>query len=419
MSAEPVVVTPTHLSPQERSQQVARALSEAARRLRFTSHGRRGQPGGLRARRGRVLVRALYIAGFVGFLAIPTTVALVYFGLIASDQYEAEARFAVRSGAMAGLDPITSLIGVPAIQIIQDTQVVTDFIGSRALVDELETEIGFRKIYGRDDVDGWARLGPDKPVEKVVKFWRKMVGARIEMPGGIVELSVRAFRPEDAVAVAKAVVAASERLVNDMNDRARRDAVSFADQEMQLASARLAQARANLEVARNREGVLDASQAATSINTIISAVRTQQLQMKQQLETQLNARISRDAPQMRDLRLRIEATERQVEQLQRELTTNDSSGSPVLSASMTRLSALTLQSRVAETQYTASAASLERARMASLNKQIYLTSFVQPVAPEEARYPRRLWWCAVTFAGGLLAWACFCGLVTVVRNHMA
>lgn len=419
MSVEPVVATPTHLSPQERSQQVARALSEAARRLRFTSHGRRGQPGGLRARRGRVLVQALYIAGFFAFLLVPTTVALVYFGLVASDQYEAEARFAVRSGAMAGLDPITALIGVPAIQIIQDTQVVTDFIGSRAMVDELEKEIGFRAIYSRDHVDWWARLNPEKPIEKVVKFWHKMAGARIEMPGGIVELSIKAFRPEDAVTVAKAVVAASERLVNDMNDRARRDAVSFADQEMQLASTRLAQARADLEVARNREGVLDASQAATSVNSIISSVRTQQLQLKQQLETQLNAKISRDAPQIRDLRLRIEATERQVEQLQRELTNTDSSGSPVLSASMTRLSALTLQSRVAETQYAASAASLERARMASLNKQIYLTSFVQPVAPEEARYPRRLWWCAVTFAAGLLAWGLFCGLVTVVRNNMA
>lgn len=419
MSAEHITAGSRQLTPQERSQQVARALSDAARKLRFTSQGRRGHAGGLRARRGRALVRAVYIASFFLVFALPTAVTGIYYGLIAADQYEAEARFAVRSGAMAGLDPLMSLIGVPAAQIIQDTQVVTDFIESRALVDKLEESIGLRAIYARDEADVWAKLDPEKPIEKVVKYWRGMNSTKIEMPGGIVVLSVKAFRPKDAVLVARAVMDASEKLVNDMNDRSRRDAVSFADQELQLASTRLAQARADLEVARNREGVLDATTAATSISTIIATVRTQQLQLKQQYETMLASKVSRDAPQMRDLRLRIEATERQVEQLQRELTNNGTDGSATLSATMTRLAALQLQSRIAETQYAAAAATLERARMASLNKQIYLTSFVDPVLPEEGRYPRRLWMVVIVFAGGLIGWGALCGLVTVIRNHMA
>lgn len=420
MSAEPITVTPTGLSPaQQRSQQVSRALADAARKLRFSSQGRRGHPGGMRARRGRVLVRFLYMGGFALMVVVPTLTTLVYFGLIAADQYESEARFAVRSGAMAGLDPISSILGAPPAQIIQDTQVVTTFIGSRALVDELQKTADLRRVYSREEADWVASLNPEKPIEKVVKYWHTMTGVKIEMPGGIVHLSVRAFRPGDAVMLVNGVLAASERLVNDLNDRSRRDAVSFADQELQLASTRLAQARANLEVARNKEGMLDATAAATSINTIIASVRTEELRLKQQLDSQIASNVSRDAPQMRDLRLRIEASERQVEQLQRELTTVDPGSSPTVSASMTRLAALALQSKVAETQYTTAALALERARMASLTKQIYLTSFVQPVAAEEARYPRRLWICFITFVGGTILWAAFCGIVTFIRNHMA
>lgn len=420
MSAEPIAASPNALSPQQaRAQQVSRALADAARKLRFSSQGRRGNPTGMRARRGRLLVRILYISSFFLLVAIPTLVVGTYYGLIASDQYDSEARFTVRSGTMAGLDPITSLLGVPAVQIIQDTQIVTEFIGSRALVDQLEKTLDFREIYSRPEADWWAALKPEKPIEKVVRYWRDMVSVKIEMPGGIVSVSVKAFRPDDAVAVARAVVAASEGLVNEMNDRSRRDAVSFADQEMKLASSRMAQARADLEVARNNEGVLDAAVTAAGINSIIGQVRTQQLQLKQQYETASAANVSRDAPQMRDLRLRIDATNRQIEQLQRELTNTDPASSPALSGSMTRLSALTLQGRVAEAQYTAAATALERARMTSLNKQIYITSFVQPVAAEEARYPRRAWIFFCFLAGGVIAWAAFCGLVTLTRNHMA
>ncbi len=419
MSAEPLADRPTALSPQERSQQVSRALSDAARRLRFTSQGRRAHPGGFRARRGRLLVKLLYIASFFAMVAVPSLGASVYYGLIAADQFEAEAKFAVRSGALAGLDPLTTLTGVPAVQIIQDTQVVTDFIRSRAVVDELQSAVDLRNLYGREEADWWSRLRPDKPVEKVLKYWQSMISIGIEMPGGIVHFNARAFRPEDSVAIVRAVVAASEKLVNNMNDRSRRDAVSFADQEMQLATTRLAQARADLEVARNREGTLDATTSAIGINAIISIVRAQQLQMKQQLDTTMASNVSAQAPQVRDLRLRIEAADRQIEQLQREMTSTAAGDAPTLSASMTRLAALTMRSRVAETQYTSAAVSLERARMASLTKQIYLTSFVQPVLPEEAQYPRRYWIVFLVFAIGLVSWGAFCGLVTVARNHMA
>lgn len=418
MSVEPVITPPGQLSPQQRAQSVSRQLSEAARILRFSS-GRRGAADSFRSRRGRRLVVFITVASFALLVAIPTTCSLIYFGLVAADKYAAEARFAVRSGISAGLDALTAMTGVPSMQIIQDTQVVTNYVWSRALVDHLSATMDFKDIYANPHADYFSRLDPTEPIEKIVKYWRRMSEPTIQMPGGIVELQILAFTPEDAVRVANAVVTASERLVNEMNERSRREAVEHATREHELAASRLASVRGTLEVIRNQEGVLDATMEATKAMAVFAGVKTQLLQLQQQYDA-ARASISAEAPQMRNLRLQIQAGERQLEQLQAELTrTAAAANGPTLSASMTKLAAAELERKVAETQYGAATAALERARATSLSKQIYLTSFVQPVAAEEARFPRRLWNIAITFLAGMVAWGVVCGLATLARNNMA
>jgi capsular polysaccharide transport system permease protein len=320
---------------------------------------------------------------------------------------------------MAGLDALSSLTGIPSAQVIQDTQVVTNFIESRALVEHLAENADLRGRYSVPEADFYARLNPGKPIERVVKYWNSMSDVGIEMPGGIVVLTVRAFRPEDAVALGNAVVDASEQLVNDMNERARRDAVANADQEFKRAAARLSQARAALEIARNREGMIDASAEAKKADTLIAAMKTQQLEFEQQYAVSRKS-VSDDAPQMRNLRARIDATLRQIEQLQDEVTTraNTPGTGTVLTASMTRLAELELERQIAQTQYTNSAAALERARLASLSKQIYLTSFVRPAKAEEARYPRRALSIALSLIAGWCAWGTFILLAQFARARI-
>ncbi len=320
---------------------------------------------------------------------------------------------------MAGLDALSSLTGVPSIQVIQDTQVVTNYIASRALVEHLIEKADLKGRYSAPEADFYARLNPEKPIERIVKYWNSMAHVGIEMPGGIVVLSLRAFRPDDAVALTNAVVDASEQLVNDMNDRARREAVANTENELKLAAGRLSHARAALEVARNQEGMIDAPSEAKKTDTLISALKTQQLEFEQQYVVTRKS-VTDDAPQMKNLRARIDATARQIEQLQAELTSRTGGGgaTSVLTGSMTRLSALELERQIAQTQYTNAAAALERARLASTTKQIYLTSFVRPAAAEEARYPRRGLFISLAVVVGLFLWVCFLALAKVVGGKI-
>jgi capsular polysaccharide transport system permease protein len=419
MSTEPVV-QPIRVPAAERAQRLSESLSEAARRLRFSASGRAQIPTSHRGRRKQRIARLVVALSFLGLVAVPSLGSVVYFGFVAADQYVAEARFAVRSGAMAGLDALSSLTGMPSIQVVQDTQVVTNYIESRALVDLLEEKANLRARYSVPEADFYARLNPEKPIERIVKYWNRMARARIEMPGGIVVLDVRAFRPDDAVVLANAVVDASEQLVNHMNQRARRDSVATADQEFRLAGERLSQARAALELARNQEGILDASGEAKKAETVLSTLRTQKLEIEQQYSVARQS-VSDDAPQQRNLRSRLDAISRQIEQVQAELTTRGGAAAganPALSGSMTKLATLELERQIAQTQYTTAAATLERARLSSQSKQIYLTTFVRPVAAEEALYPRRWLNIAITIGLSILAWAGFLGLAKFAGERL-
>ena len=68
--------------------------------------------------------------------------------------------------------------------------------------------------------------------------------------------------------------------------------------------------------------------------------------------------------------------------------------------------------------YSSAVTALERARLLSESKMLYINSFVLPVLPQEARYPRRfLIICGIAVVSLLLG--VFCSLTNLVRNNIA
>lgn len=404
----------------ERARNFSQALSDAARRARFsTRYRRRLTGGGFQARRDAAILRFFVIASFAFMVAIPSLGGLVYYGLIASDQFVAEAKFTVSGGELPSADNIGSLTGIPAMAIIQDTQIVTNYIESRAALEKLEKMIDLRKLYSNPDADWWARFDPDKPIEKFLKYWKHMVDVSIKMPSGIVDFKVRAFTPQDAARIGHAVIEINEALINDMNLRMNHDAITNAEQQLERASQRLTRARLSYERARNDEGVLDASKAADSMNALVTETRGQLLKLQQQYNSQKSF-VLESAPQMRALLSRIEATRAQIGELESKLTdTKKSLGAPTLAVTLTKFSELDLEQKIAERLYAGAAAALEVARLTAERKQMYIDTFVSPVAPETSEYPRRVLFPTLILIASLAVWGSCCGLVVLIRNHMA
>mgnify|MGYP006284847231 CR=1 FL=1 len=410
------------ISPAQRARMVSEALSDAARRARFSMRSRRRlHGGGFQARRGDRFFRAATWIAFAILVVLPTAIAAIYFGVIASNQYMAEFKFTVASAEPAPLDTLGALTGIPEISVIQDTQIVVNHFNSRAAVEALDRLIGIRALYSDPAIDWWARFNADKPIEKLVRYWNSMIDASIKMPAGIVEVKIRAFRPEDALAIGRAALTVSENLINELNDRMNRDALTAAESELTRARDRLGKARLDLEAARNEEGLLTIQRTADGMGQLLTDAKGALLKLQQEYNTQLQA-VSAQAPQMQALRARINAAKAQVEDLEARITSNQKAAQlaePTLSRLMTRFAELDLEKQVSERLYDSAITALEAARVSSERKTMYLKTFVQPTLPEDAAYPRRALNIALVFFGTLAIWASLAGVTGLIRNHMA
>lgn len=412
---------PQSMTALERARYVSQALSDAARRARFSSKSRRNlSGGGFAARKGAVAFRWMLILSFWAMVGIPGAIAVAYFGFFASDQYRVEVQFTVAGGEPIMADGLTAITGIPSITIIQDVQIVTNFLQSRAAVEKIQEKVDLRAKYSRDEADWYARFNPSKPIEKFVRYWQNMISVAIKMPGGIVDFRVRAFTPEDARAIAQAAIEVSEELVNDLNQRQNNDAMRNAEQDVERASKRLMEARVALEEARNSAGILDVSATIQSLNTLINELRSGVLKMQQEYQTQLRV-VSEAAPQMRNLRTRIETTNAQIMELEAQLTSTRRSANSdnTLALSMTRFAVLDLERQIAERLYAGAVSTMEVARLTAERKRMYLNTFVQPSLPQESQYPRRILFSAAVVAGLLALWGALMGMASVIRNYMA
>jgi capsular polysaccharide transport system permease protein len=165
--------------------------------------------------------------------------------------------------------------------------------------------------------------------------------------------------------------------------------------------------------------MLSAEVTADAVNNLISTARSDLLRMQQEYETQ-KRNVSVNAPQMRYLQTRISATNEQIALLQAKLTNPTEKGDvKAISNVMSKLNYLELDRQISEKLYSSTVAALERARLSSESKTLYINSFVLPVLPQEAKYPRRfLIICGVAIPS-LLSWGLLCGLTTLVRNNIA
>ena len=303
-------------------------------------------------------------------------------------------------------------------QQAQDSFIVADYINSRAIVDKLEARVGLRELYSHSDIDYISRFNKSKPIESLERYWRWKVSTSIENPSGIVTVDVRAFSPQDAFNIANAVVALSEAEVNELNARAERDLVAQAEREVKRWEKRMRQARDALRDFRNSTGVIDPRAQADSINTLIDQIKSDRIKMEQELSV-VSKSLTNQAPQIKDLKSRIQAANDQIEKLRAKLTTrNPSKGGETISRMLIKYDRLELARKVVEKQYTSALAALEGARVSAERRRLYLNAFVKPTLPQEPSEPKRFWYSLASTVVFFTLWMIFVAIWQQLRSFV-
>lgn len=397
---------------------ISARLSVSARKLRLSTSSRSHlySAAGLRPRRADRLFSLLRNLLTVLLLVTPIAVSVVYFGFLASPQFQSQTQFTVRSSTPAlGKDQLGEVTGIPSAKIFQDTQVVVNFIESNEIIKEIKQRLDLEKIYSRDQADWWARLPKEASEEDVLKYWNRMVTVSVSPTSGIVTVEARAFTASDANKVVQEILRLSEVTVNRLNDRIWRDVIGTAQANFDVAAKDLQAAREAVAKQQNASGVLSVEGSSEVISNLLSAVQGDLLRLQQRYEGQVKL-ISESAPQMVVLKNQILAKQRQVDQLKQQLAGANSQQKNLADISE-QLSQLQLAQTLAEQKFAASLKSFEQVKFVSKQQLVYLDSFLAPTVPDEAEYPKRTFWIGGIIASSLCAWALAMGLLHASRSR--
>src|SRR5579872_929833 len=129
-----------------RARAISRALGDAARRARFSSRSKEAFYG-VRGARRRLRHKIIRLFLLILVVVLPNAASIAYYGFVASNQYEAMAKFTVSSGVVPKMDDLGSATGLPPIAIIQNTMIVVSYVESQALVAHLQDSIQLKKFY--------------------------------------------------------------------------------------------------------------------------------------------------------------------------------------------------------------------------------------------------------------------------------
>jgi capsular polysaccharide transport system permease protein len=354
---------------------------------------------------------------FVLIVVAPTLSAIVYYGLIASDVYVTESRFLVRSpqhqapsGLVGQLLQNTGL--TPHSQ--DDTYSVRDYILSRDALKELDEKLNLRKSFSNSDVDVFDRfpgLGWNRSFEKLYLYYGKHISVEYDPVSSISILTVRAFTAENAYKVNRALLDMSERLVNTLNDRSRRDLISFADKEVKIASDKAKDAALALLTYRSSHAVFEPDKEATL--QLQSVARIQQQLITTETELAQLKKLSPDNPQIGALNNQAEALRNAIASEASKVTSAHGS----FSARAPNFERLALDVEFADKQLGVALAELESARAEALQKQLYLETLVQPNLPDKAMQPERFRSMFTFLIISLFGWAIASILIASVREH--
>jgi len=345
---------------------------------------------------------------------------VLYALLWQSSGYVAEARVTVRNAQeqRTPMTEATSLMGKlsgGSKSSGQDAYIFVNYAKSNAIIAELGGGAYLEKFFSNSKIDFFSRLTRDAQQEDLLKYWQSRISATVDTVSGIITLKVEAFRPEDASTIAEDVIHRSERLLNNITLRSRKDAVERDEREVSLAADRLAAARDKLKAFRNENLLVDPKSKAKSIAELVGKLMNEKISIESSLAT-LTGVVDERSPIQRVQRTKLAAIDQQIAELKKGLT--NTSGSTAVSSQIASFERLKLEEQFSERMYTISQNAYVRARQELEKQQLYLAVVVPPSVPQQATFPRVFASGLMLFTMLLVFWAIGVVLAATIEDQM-
>ena len=331
---------------------------------------------------------ALLVTRLTAFVFLPTLIVGWYFAFIATPMFATKSEFIIQqaesgasaAGGLGGLFQGTSM----ATQ--QDSITVQSYLASRAAMIRLDGDFGFKDHFSKDNIDAIQRLEDGATNEAAFKIYNDKVKLSYDPTEGILRMEVIAADPETSQMFSEALIGYAEEQVDQLTQRLREDQMAGARSSFEAAQQRRSDALDILTNLQVQSEVIDPISESSALLSRVTSLEIERDSAMITLESLLDNTRPNEA-RVDAARALIDRLDTSINGLRRQMaSTQVTNGS---------LSSITAEIRKAEENYQTELLMLQQAQAQMESAQIeasrqvrYLSLGVEPVAPDEATYPR-------------------------------
>lgn len=361
------------------------------------------------------------VASFVLLVLAPLAAVIFYLWTHAADQYASTAGFTVRSQESGGA---TELLGglaqFSAGSTASDSDILYEFIQSQEMVEVVDARVDLRAHYAQNWPTDWAfSIWPDATVEDLVWFWHRVVGISYDSGTGLIEVQALALDAVTAQRITREIVRESQDRINALNNQAREDAMGYAQDDLEMALARLKTAREALTGFRTRTRIVDPEADIQARMGVMNSLQQQLAEALIEYDLLLGTANASD-PRLVKAQQRIDVIRERI-MIERQTFASDSTETgavgedyPTLIAEFERL---TVDREYAEESYRAALTALSVARDDAARQSRYLATYIKPTLASEAEYPQRLVLTALVALFLVLTWSILALVYYSIRDR--
>ena len=340
---------------------------------------------------------------------------VIYYIFIAANRYVSIVELSVRStaGDNVQANSLISLLNSSA-NTSDDVKYLKAYINSLDMLKILEQKINIRKLYQEQSIDLPFAIYDFTSQESFLKYYQKMIRAKIDDKTGLLVLEVEGFTPESSYLIAKTIVEESEKFVNEISHKGAREQMAFAEGELEKFKQRYQKAQNNLIDFQNKYGVFDPLKQAESKARLISEMEAN-IAKKEATLLNLQSYMNDSAPEIIALKSEIMALKKQ---LKKERSKIASSGvNQKLNNLVVKFQDLTIEANFMQSAYTAALKAYETSRIEALRKIKQLVIVQSPALPQSAKYPERIYDILTAFMILSLIFGIFKFVKMVIEEH--
>lgn len=350
---------------------------------------------------------------FWAIAAIATLLAVIYWGVMATDRYVSRAHIVLQTPEIVptGLNVSSLLAGTSG---AGDLLLLKDHLESVAMLRTLQQKLDLRGHYSQTQIDRFSRLASgDVPIEKFHEYMTSRIKILFDDYSSVLKIEVQAYSPEMAQRIVESLLEEGERHMNKMGQRLAEEQVGFIDKQVKELEVRLFEARDAMLAYQNQKGLVAPTQTVEAIFTTVSRLEGELAVLRARLKARSTYQ-SQSSPEIRRLRAEAQSLEEQIA-IEKEKMAHQ--GGDALNKVSAEYETLQMRAEFAMELYANALTTLETTRVEASRKLKQVSVLEFPTLPEYPTRPDRTYNIVVFLIFSVLFAAILQMVMAVVRDH--